>query len=258
MTLPLATAEALAEHLRSTCEPFCERIAVAGSIRRRVATVKDLELVAIPRFETRDAPPRDLFSGLDKVRVNLLQEYIESLAATGYVQTIKPGASEREPWPLKPDGKYWRLWLPEPGVKCDVFLPNVETWGLVFVIRTGSGVGPDGTADTGFGPALLRRWKRLTNGGRAHRGRLHQPYRVGQGVAMECACGWYGGSDEELRGPYALVCPGCGGSGGMKLVRAKGDALGPPVSTREEADVFAALEMPMPVPELRRSVADVP
>lgn len=37
--------------------PYCERLAIAGSLRRRLETCKDIEIVAVPkvRAETRPA-----------------------------------------------------------------------------------------------------------------------------------------------------------------------------------------------------------
>lgn len=54
---PLAQARAVADLLVSYLAPACERIEIAGSIRREVPEVKDIELVAIPRWEEIVAPP---------------------------------------------------------------------------------------------------------------------------------------------------------------------------------------------------------
>ncbi len=60
-------------------------------------------------------------------------------------------------------------------IKVDVFLASPERWGLTLMIRTGSGVGPDGSPQTGFGPAMLARWKAVSGGGYAKDARLHRP-----------------------------------------------------------------------------------
>lgn len=36
-------------------KPFCEKVRVAGSIRRGKPEVKDIELVAIPKWENRQS-----------------------------------------------------------------------------------------------------------------------------------------------------------------------------------------------------------
>ena len=38
----------VAEDLQQQLAPYCERIVIAGSIRRQKATVKDVELLCIP------------------------------------------------------------------------------------------------------------------------------------------------------------------------------------------------------------------
>lgn len=47
--LPLAQAERIAEKIRGELAPFCERIEVAGSIRRRRPDCGDVDLVLLPR-----------------------------------------------------------------------------------------------------------------------------------------------------------------------------------------------------------------
>lgn len=50
MSTPFAEAMPDAEFLRTTLEPFCERIAIAGSLRRGCASVNDIEILFIPKF----------------------------------------------------------------------------------------------------------------------------------------------------------------------------------------------------------------
>ncbi len=46
-------ALAIAAKIRTELEPFCDRIEIAGSIRRKKPNVKDVEIVAIPKpYET--------------------------------------------------------------------------------------------------------------------------------------------------------------------------------------------------------------
>ena len=58
-------------------------------------------------------------------------------------------------------------------IKVDVFLPTVHNWGLALMIRTGSGIGPSGTAVDGFAPAMLAQWKRVSGGGESRSMMLH-------------------------------------------------------------------------------------
>lgn len=169
----LTQARGLADALVDAMRPAAARIEVAGSIRREQPEVKDIEIVAIPLFADRDgvgqmtlgAPP-------PTERVNLLREVIEGLRG---VTPIKPGTHEIIPWHLTTDGSYWRLWLERNAVKVDVFLVEPSTWGLGYLVRTGSGIGPDGVPAHGFGPAILQRWKSISGGGRSEGLRLTWP-----------------------------------------------------------------------------------
>jgi DNA polymerase/3'-5' exonuclease PolX len=129
---PLAVARRLADKIVGEISPFCVRAEVAGSIRREKPLVKDIEIVAIPRWDEQP-DPADLFQE-SKLRVNLL---CEDLKQREHVQWIKPGTSVIEPWPLKPEGKYWRGLLAN-GMKLDMFLAEPDNYGAIKLIRTGS------------------------------------------------------------------------------------------------------------------------
>jgi DNA polymerase/3'-5' exonuclease PolX len=118
--------------------PSCERVAIAGSIRRQCGEVKDVELVVIPKFvfRTETVPPADLFSKemVREVKVSLL---FEALGSVPNLTWIKPGTKEIIEWPLKPDAKYYRGYIPSKNLKVDIFLATPENWGLIYTIRTG-------------------------------------------------------------------------------------------------------------------------
>jgi len=96
-------AKKTAEKYLNILKLFCQRIEIAGSIRREKPEVKDIEIVCIPQDLTG-------FSA----EVNKLQK-------------VKG----------KPSGKYTQRILPE-GIKLDLFIANEKNWGLIFAIRTGS------------------------------------------------------------------------------------------------------------------------
>lgn len=166
-------AQALATRLLGALGDACERIEVAGSVRRRKAEVKDIELVAIPRW--RDEPQYDvtpsLFTGLAEPpvhRVNLLAEAVRQFDESDAIRIIKPGAAADDlgRWHIDDGGRYWRLYVPARRVKLDLFLASPETWGPVFLYRTGSAE---------FSAAMLARWKQVSGGGYSRDGQLYRP-----------------------------------------------------------------------------------
>jgi DNA polymerase/3'-5' exonuclease PolX len=127
----LDDARALAAALMEEMRPHCERLELAGSVRRGKAEPKDLEIVAIPLWEPMP-DPADLF-GERTLRRNRLWEWANR---TRRVRWLKPAVPHREPWRPKEDGKYWRGEL-ENGAPLDLFLTEPGNFGIITVIRTG-------------------------------------------------------------------------------------------------------------------------
>jgi len=137
-----APALAIAEQCRAALVPYCDRIEIAGSIRRRKPQVKDIELVAIPR-----RIPTGLFGD-------------ELVTDPRFCAVVNQ-------WPAikgRPEGKYTQRQLPD-GILLDLFRANVDNWGLIFAIRTGSAAFSHHVLATG--------WVRA--GYRSVDGRLRQP-----------------------------------------------------------------------------------
>lgn len=123
----------IAAQLVKAMRPHCDRIDIAGSIRRQKAEVKDIEIVAIAKTERR-GDPNELFDN-EMVTYNYLYEWAR---LESRIQWIKPGTSEIEPWPPKPDAKYLRGLLAGTDIKLDLFICRPENWGVIYAIRTGS------------------------------------------------------------------------------------------------------------------------
>lgn len=139
---PLDEAECIASVLVADLAPFCARIEVAGSVRRRKEMVGDVELVAIPRYE-----PAGLFGDC---AANALWEHLHADRAYRFTKGDRP------------DGRYYQLALPaHGGVQVDLFLARPDNWGLTLLVRTGS---------AHFSAAILARWKRLQGIGRDGQG----------------------------------------------------------------------------------------
>jgi DNA polymerase/3'-5' exonuclease PolX len=112
----LNQATGIAERIRSELAPRCERIEIAGSIRRRKPEVGDIEIVCIPKtWET------GLLFGREIIRDP------EFCALVNRWPSVKG----------KPTGKYTQRRLLE-GINLDLFIARPENWGLIFAIRTGS------------------------------------------------------------------------------------------------------------------------
>ncbi len=77
-TCHLHQAEAAARRIVEQLAPSCERITIAGSIRRQQSLVNDIEIVATPKLETAAAPgPGELFA---KKPVDLLARTCDAIA----------------------------------------------------------------------------------------------------------------------------------------------------------------------------------
>lgn len=123
----LARAEQLARAVRADLLPGCDRIEIAGSIRRRKPEVGDIELVAIPTRST------DLLGGQAD---SLLDGIIDRLCLKRHLIKVKGG--DRYKQFHVPDTDFTRSGVGSYLCKLDLFICDPETWGVIFAIRTGS------------------------------------------------------------------------------------------------------------------------
>ena len=106
----------IATQVRNLLEPYCERIEIAGSIRRRIKNVKDIEIVAIPKpYET------GLFESGIATIVNKWEKCKGELPCK-YTQRIIPVICDDDTF----------------SIKLDLFFAERGNWGLIYAIRTGS------------------------------------------------------------------------------------------------------------------------
>lgn len=113
--MSLSFARGLARRMVELLAPACERIEIAGSIRRCKPEVSDIEIVLIPK------PVQDLFGdpvfGAARIEAALLE--------AGFA--------------LSKNGElYKQAHLPGGTVHFDIFLTTPQKWGMIYVIRTGS------------------------------------------------------------------------------------------------------------------------
>ena len=118
----LAQAETVAAEIVAALAPACERIEVAGSIRRRKAgEIKDVEVLAISH------PCRPVFGQVPRTP---LVARVGDLRAEGRL-TYRLDKNGRK----AAGEKYQRLcWN---GYGLDLFIVTPVTWGMAMVIRTG-------------------------------------------------------------------------------------------------------------------------
>jgi DNA polymerase/3'-5' exonuclease PolX len=106
----LEEAKPIAERVKETLAPYCERVEIAGSIRRAKSTVNDIDIVLIEKPEAA-LMMTSLFSSM------------------GVVKTNGP--------------KIKRLYLgyhlsPEDHLTLDIYIATPATWATLLLIRTGS------------------------------------------------------------------------------------------------------------------------
>lgn len=114
---PYAEGLRTAKRIKAFLRPYCERIEIAGSIRRRAPMVGDIELVAIPRKRTKPS----LFGPVEE-ELTALDIYLDTHPEM--YQQVRSGQRLKE--------------LRFEGFQVDLFLTEAARWGVVFTLRTGS------------------------------------------------------------------------------------------------------------------------
>lgn len=106
----------IAEKYCELLKPFCERVEIAGSIRRKKPYVNDIEICCIPKEKL--------------VTEGLFSEMKRDPGFINFINGIPKVKGS-------PERKYVRLILPE-GIDMDLFITSKPQWGVIFMIRTGS------------------------------------------------------------------------------------------------------------------------
>lgn len=113
-------AQPIAERVLRLLAPHCDRIEIAGSIRREKPEVGDIEIVAIPKAVAQV----DLFGGYGAVLRSV--EFVRAVRGLGMIEKGDPLT-----------GRYVQVSLPEC-ISLDLFLAHADNWGYILAIRTGS------------------------------------------------------------------------------------------------------------------------
>lgn len=125
---PLAQAQVTAKELIYQLEGFCERIKIAGSVRRGKPNVGDIEVLVIPEMKVRDSG--DLFG--TEVWQSALDPALESMVASGVLEYRKTKTGS-----IMNGDKIKLLRHMAYGIPVDVFVTTAESWWNYLVCRTG-------------------------------------------------------------------------------------------------------------------------
>lgn len=120
----------MVETFVSILAPACDRIQIAGSIRREKPDVKDVEIVAIPKSSTHTNLLGEPISGAPTLLDELLEQLTRKLSNTyQFDQEVKRNGP-----------RYKRLVtrFEETVSAVDLFLADSDNWGNQLAIRTGS------------------------------------------------------------------------------------------------------------------------
>lgn len=120
-------AEALpvAAELCQCLKPYCDRLIVAGSLRRGASTVGDIEILYVPKMEEQ---PLDFF---ETHMVSLVGIEIDRLLDDGTLSR-RPSKNGTFAW-----GEKNKLALHRTGIGIDLFRTTDEAWWNYLVCRTG-------------------------------------------------------------------------------------------------------------------------
>lgn len=117
-------AREIAEDLVSELSGFCDRIEIAGSLRRRKQAVNDIDLVVIPKFiHVQD---ETLFG--EPVQENLLEKKLTQLCLIGQLD-LEANGSKIKRFLKTVDGDT---------IPVDIYIASEQTWWTLLLIRTGS------------------------------------------------------------------------------------------------------------------------
>ncbi len=123
--MELALAKKTADRIADWLRPFCERIEIAGSIRRQRAICNDVDLVIIPKVEV----VKDMF-GVTLSTRNVLHDFLIRYVADSKGRTFWIKGQDNN------DGKNFSL--KSPLCQLDLWMATPQTYGSRLLCRTGS------------------------------------------------------------------------------------------------------------------------
>ena len=177
--MTLAYADGVAAEVVELLGPACTRIEVAGSVRRRRATVGDVEVVCISRMAPEQV---DLFGEVITER-NLLDQLCDRLQAEG-VLSKRVGEGGSTAWGYGAR----RAWF--NGIALDIFGTTAPQFGVALLLRTGPAAWNKRLVlQYGHGGTVLRFGMRF-EGGWLWRGNSRLPTLEERDVFRELQLAW--------------------------------------------------------------------
>ena len=141
------------QEIKPMFTPFCDRLALAGSVRRmNKLLVKDIEVLVIPKYEVRP----NLF-GEPAESTDLLHAALEAWVGDGSIWEKRPNVQGH--FSFGPKNKL--LIHKRSGIPVDVFTADAQNWGMAMVVRTGP---------KGFNIAMMKRFQEHGMKGHAYGG----------------------------------------------------------------------------------------
>jgi len=121
----LQTANEVAREVIGALWPACERVEVAGSVRRRKLAPKDIEIVFIPKMVER---PTDMFNTTHEPATDLVVDRLVEQKVLAWDEDVKRNGP-----------RYKRLIHVAEKVVVELFAAQADNWGLILALRTGPG-----------------------------------------------------------------------------------------------------------------------
>lgn len=128
--IPLAHAKAIADDLLNQAINFCDIGNIAGSVRRKVEEVHDIELCMIPKITTIEN--KNLFGEIEHTAKIIHPEFERIIKGWGRIIKGQPSGRYMQ---LEIERRFLNMdWL----VTIDLFMPQPHDYVRQYIIRTGS------------------------------------------------------------------------------------------------------------------------
>ena len=133
--MKLKLAQSIAVGIVARLQPACDKVQVAGSVRRQVVDVKDIEIVALPILDN-DFDALDMFGGAPGAPVPLPNRFNQVLDELMHDRLII--LDQQTPR----NGPKYKRFIVNPDdtdrVALDLFIADVDNYGLILALRTGN------------------------------------------------------------------------------------------------------------------------